>query len=197
VDYFDIPQKGRFAEQRKVYVVAARQSDVQEYVKILSLAKLPLQAIEVPELGINNIASRLPEDQDGVAVLYMPPDNQPAFIQISQNQEIYISRRIPFREEGEAFSMVSPWESLAEEVRRALEYYQNAFQRPVPGALYYVSPVSMKQNLLPILVSHLNVRVKPLLLETFLTVEATFDPDALAFYLPALGAALRPMGEVK
>ncbi|MEO5331071.1 MAG: hypothetical protein H7839_03545 [Magnetococcus sp. YQC-5] len=194
VDCFDIPEQGRMAKQKKVYVVAAQKHDVQSQARLLHEAKLSLQAVDIPELGLNNIASLLPENKEGVAILYLPPAQQPACLQISCQNELYLTRRIDGYFSSD--DSVDGVDSICETAYRSLEYYQSNFGQNQVAALYLAALPKVEQIVMPQLVSQLNVRVKPFKLETVLPIDTPMEPASLHASLLAIGMALRPVGEL-
>lgn len=92
IDVFDIPGQKERGRTHMMYVVAARASMVQSRIDLLEQAGLALDVIDIPELTQRNIATLLPEDAAGVAVLSFNAHG--GLITLSQDATLYLARGI-------------------------------------------------------------------------------------------------------
>jgi len=126
LDVFDAPAGGARGVQDHLYVVVARAALVQERIKQLESAGAALDIIDIPELAMRNIAGLLPEDEQGVAMLYFERDR--GLITLTRDNTLYLARslEIGFEQLQESPALV---EHLALEVQRSLDYYDRHFQQ--------------------------------------------------------------------
>ncbi|MBF0421593.1 MAG: hypothetical protein HQL73_01225 [Magnetococcales bacterium] len=191
VDCFFIPDTIRVAASRKVYVAAARKSDVQKYLDVIRPTRLELKAVEVTELALNNIAAFLPESGKGLALLYFPPVGDWGCLLVCRGGLLYLARRIAVMSKDAMELGIDPGRTLASDVQRSLNYAEsNFFNQPVE-ILYLIAVPEVDQLLRDSLATHLNVRLKTLHLDFLFQTAPPGDPVTFIRGLPALGAALR------
>ena len=132
LDVFNAPAGGARGVQDHLYVVVARAALVQERIRQLENAGAALDVIDIPELAMRNIASLLPEDEQGVAMLYFEKDR--GLITLTRDKSLYLARSL---EIGAEQLQNSPAlvEHLALEVQRSLDYYDRHFQQAPISAL--------------------------------------------------------------
>jgi MSHA biogenesis protein MshI len=93
IDVLDIPPDPNAASrQRNMFVVAARNSVVQERQKLFAGAKLSLSVIDIPEMAQRNIAAMIEPEGRGLAMLSFDEDS--ALLTVTYGGELYLSRRI-------------------------------------------------------------------------------------------------------
>ncbi|MBF0144520.1 MAG: hypothetical protein HQL59_13825, partial [Magnetococcales bacterium] len=205
VDVFDQPAAGQAESSGKIYVVAARDSVVQECADIFHGAKLELTAIDITELALRNLVALLEDDREGVVVLFLGRND--GLLTVTRNGTLFIARRVEVGVnqvlaslEGKASASIeelaaSPVvDSLALEVQRTLDYYESHFfQSPV--SCLHLAPMEVTfRGLDEIFAEKLGMRVKKLPIRQILTFAQEVDEGDLARCLPAIGAALRVDG---
>lgn len=193
IDVFDAPAGGAGSAQRQMYVVVARSALIERQVTQLQNAKLDLQAIDIPELALRNIAARLAEDDHGLAMLYFGRDR--GLIILTRRSELYLARTLDtgYRdlanagpEERERLA-----QSLALEVQRSVDYYDRHFmQAPVSTVVLAPLPEPMP-GLVDELHRDLGMQVRELALEEIVEPAASVDTSLAGSCLLAVGAALR------
>ncbi|MBF0368765.1 MAG: hypothetical protein HQL52_04830 [Magnetococcales bacterium] len=197
VDCFEIPEAGgqsAAAATKKVYVVAAQREVVKKCVDALQPPRLNLQSIEILELALNNVAARLPESEEGVALLYLPPGEETGILLVSRQGMLHLVRQVGGVSDDAMDLGIDPGDALGGESQRSLDYYQNHFAKPPVAALYLITSPENETRLAPALSHHLKVRVKNFELSTLLKVDLELAPELHAYLFPALGAALRSTG---
>ncbi|MEK8089037.1 pilus assembly protein PilM [Thermithiobacillus plumbiphilus] len=93
LDYFELPP-GQTADTRQIYVVAARESVVQARVDLLRGIGLDPAYIDIAEKAQRNLAARLPEDEQGLALLEIAEDE--SLLTITRQGQLIFSRAIAF-----------------------------------------------------------------------------------------------------
>ncbi len=201
VDYFSAPQSpGR---GRMVYVVSAQMEVVQRQVDLLQRAKLKVKAIDIPELVLRNVASLLPEAQQGLGLLFLGPKS--GIILVVQDEYLYVSRYIQHGSEAMARNVQSQnqedlldksgdlqmiLENVVLNVQRTLDYYESNFGKTTVATVYLAPLQDDVPGLVEYLQDNLGAEVKDLDLNA-LFPEADMSQGEQAQCFFALGAALR------
>ena len=193
IDVLDIPAKqgGRTAQ---VFAVVASHARLAPRIHLFQDAKIPLEAIDVPELAQRNVAALFEEENRGLALLAFDEDG--GRLTFTYGGELYALRRI----EATSKDIAAPggdapggvFERVLLDVQRSLDNFDRNFSfitltrllvAPVPGAGAFVD--YLKGNLYQP-VALLNLAEGLDLAGTPLT-----EPAQQAQALLAVGAALR------
>lgn len=86
----DIPNEG--ARQAHVFAVASAASRIGERMKLFGDAKVPLEAIDIPEMAVRNVAVLFEEDNRGLAFLALIEGA--GLLTITFRGELVLARRI-------------------------------------------------------------------------------------------------------
>ncbi len=191
IDVFEIPDQSRRAQARMMFAVAARSSSVQRIVSAVSPAAEALDAIDVPELCLRNLAALLPQDQRGVALLVLSETS--AQLLLTRQGVLYLARRIEF---ARRFALnAAPGEidasALALEIQRSLDYYESHFDQTAVGDLVIAPDSERSIQLAAALKDETSLRISLLKLDELMTVADGVQRDDTAACLTAIGAALR------
>lgn len=199
VDVCLMPSPRGRGRGKAAYVVAARQQLVQQEAALLKAGRLRLQAMDIPELALRNLAVRLPEDAQGVALLYL--GRARGLITLTRGGVLYFARNISLGldhlERGRAAgpdgagAPLEPMiDSIVLEVQRSLDYYESNFSQPTP-ALLALAPLEFPcPELLAALSQNFGSRAKPFPLETLVSGLELAEAEQARSFL-AIGAALR------
>lgn len=193
VDVLDIPAKqgGRPAQ---VFAVLASHAFLTPRIRLFQDAKIPLEAIDVPELAQRNVAALFEEENRGLALLAFDEDG--GRLTFTYGGELYAMRHIDVT----SLDLAAPggdapggiFERVLLDVQRSLDNFDRNFSfitlarllvAPVPGASTFVE--YLKGNLYQP-VALLNLAEGLDLAGTPLT-----EPALQAQALLAVGAALR------
>lgn len=196
IDVFDAPASGAGGRKKGIYVVVSRTSTVRDRVTQLQGAEARLATIDIPELVLRNISARLPEDQAGVAFIYLQQDR--GLMIITRQQTLYMARTLDmgsdYLHQGAAAGdeQNPAFDRLVLEVQRSLDYYDRYFMQP-PVAGIVLAP---QEQPLPGLTDYLRQALG--VPARFLDLAEVIDLGAVplsarqqAQCLPAIGAALR------
>ncbi|MGE4544376.1 MAG: type IV pilus biogenesis protein PilM [Pedobacter sp.] len=199
VDVFRVGADNRREGSKNAYVVAARQLVVQQQARLMRHARLKIDAIDIPELCLRNLASRLPEDARGVSLLYLGVDQ--GVIIVCRGGRLQLARDIPFgtsalsgpKADLESSGFDEPQERLsllALDIQRSLDFYESSFRQTPVAALYLLPTVTPLPELLPELQARLGTSVKNFVLGEVIDGERQ-DLETAESCLLAVGAALR------
>jgi len=211
IDVFDIPGQQERGRPKLMYVVAARTRAVQGHIDLLEQSGINLQVIDIPELALRNIAALLPEDQAGVATLYIGP--QHSMLIFTRQQTLYLSRRIEmgleqllnyantpaeedeFTLDGEESSMPAALQraldNIVLEIQRSMDYYESHFSLPPVSGLVIAPLEQSVPGVMGYLGGNLGVPVRTLDLNALFESEEVLSDQRQSQCLFAIGAALR------
>lgn len=203
IDVFDSPVAGGQGKKKNIYVVAAPQEKVLVKANFLQNAQANLSVIDIPELVIRNLASMLPENGDGVAMLYMM--ERQGLILLVRDSYVYLARKLDVgiedlkilseaadSSEKSTIEETNPQlETLVLEVLRSIDYYDRYFSlTPLSGLV--IMPM---ENELPgfqqALTKMLGINVKYLDLNELLDCKTPLSKSMQEHCFLAVGAALR------
>lgn len=215
VDVFDIPGQEERGRQKLMYVVAARRAAVQAHINQLEEERINLTVIDIPELAMRNVAGLMPEDEVGVAMLYLSNDS--GLLTITRQKNLFLSRRLDIglsqlstfvAEDAEAHheaddvftiddaeSYAKPLErafdNIVLEVQRSLDYYESHFALP-PVACVTLAPMEDHiPGMQEYLDEHLGLPVQTLDLNKLLQCDQVLSEEMQSLCLLPVGAALR------
>lgn len=189
VEYYPMPTGRQTSGGGPVTVVVCETSLVKSYTAMCEAAKLQLEVITTREMCLRNLASRLPENSRGVALIYLGEDS--GMVQLQKEGVIYISRRLDFAAHrfANGFDERSV-ESLALEIQRSLDYYESYFSMPPIGVLV-VTPISDNTPSLAESLSHtLGVKARAWDIAELVSSDTPLDGVTQHQCLLAIGAAL-------
>lgn len=194
IDMFEAPPSDRGRREKMIYVVVAHKRDVQTHMDELLNAHLKVATLLIPELALRNIAALLPEDNDGVVLLWLTPGYE--MITVTRKATLYLTRTI--EEEGNSWQQLmkndesteGEMDKLIVEIQRSLNYYENHFNKP-PIKHLVIAPMSFPlPNLHDYLATQLRMTVRLLELNELLSTEIYLSTTEQAQCFPILGAAL-------
>lgn len=192
VDVFDAPASAARGIQDHLYAVVARSALVQERVDQIQNAGANLEVIDIPELALRNIVARLPEDANGVAMLYFAEDR--GLVTLIRDSTLYLARTLELGYRDFAAAGADPshlWDQLALEVQRSMDYYDRHFQQAnISNVLIAPLPETVP-GLEEGLQQNLGLPVRSVALDEVVELEAPVNQEQAAHCFLAVGAALR------
>ncbi|HET6655453.1 MAG TPA: hypothetical protein VFL45_03130 [Gammaproteobacteria bacterium] len=194
IDVFEVPgQHSTGASARLMYAVAARSQAVHTSIRRLDSAGIDLKSIDIPEMCLRNVAALLPEDIEGVALLYLARDY--GLIVLTRQHTLYLARRIETGYAQLEAADGAQFEALAGdivlELQRSLDYYESHYMQAPIGHIA-IAPTAVPLAALEAFVAdNVSARVAACDLNALLDITAPCDPALQGLCLPAVGAALR------
>ena len=195
VDVLDIPpEKIVPVKNHSMYAIAARNHVIEQRQALFEAAKIPLSAIDIPEMAQRNISVLLEPEQRGLALLSF--DDGGGLLTITFGGELYLARRLDITsrqlaESGE--QKASYFERITLEMQRSFDYSDRQFPY-ITLAKMMIAPLPGVEGLREYLASNLYVPVEVLDLADafdFSAVPALAQPERQAQCFTVLGAALR------
>jgi MSHA biogenesis protein MshI len=197
VDVFEVPNQKTAGNNRMMYAVVARSDVIKQNIDQLTGAGLNLNVIDIPELALRNIASLLPEDVGGVALVYI--GDHYGLITITRQSTLYFSRRIdiglnglPDTSRSGSQENIQRWlDGIIVEIQRSLDYYESHFSQPQVSAIV-ISPLGREvPGMLDYLSSQVDVPVRILNVNELIDVDTSVSEEMQSKCMLAIGAALR------
>lgn len=197
IDFFELPPQKNVAAGRMLYVVAARAELVKQRADSLLDAGVKLAAIDIPELGMRNLAALLPEDVGGTAFIYL--GRHRGILTLTRQGTLYFSRRLQtgtdilrVRNVDSVTPEIEGWlDSIIIEVQRSLDYYESHFTAP-PIAGLVLAPFGRPiAGITEYLSGQLGLRCRELHLNELIDMPEALGVEQLAQCLPAIATALR------
>ena len=192
IDVFDAPPGGPNNQQHQMYVVVARSTTVKERIDRLEQAGVNLKIIDIPELAMRNIAAGLPEDENGLLMIYF--DRDECIITITRQASLYLTRTldIGYRNLQESAAEPQPLVNrLTLEIQRSMDYYERHVQQAPVRALAILPPPVPVQDMTDALQGMLGIATRILKLGDVVKCDSEPESAVAAQYLLATGAALR------
>lgn len=189
----DIPTEG--GRQAHVFAVIAPREVVAERMALFNDARIPLEAIDIPEMAVRNVASLFEEANRGLAFLVLNAGE--SLLTITFGGELYLSRRIEVSSqalaEADSERRQQMLERLALELQRTLDNFDRQYGFISVSRLLVCSEfdcattvAALAQNLyLPVQVADLTQ------VADFNTIPELRSAERQAQCLLAIGAALR------
>ncbi len=175
------------------HVITARKNRIQALVKGIQDAGLSLSSIDIPELALRNIASRLPENAVGLGLVSQ--STRHVVITMYRADELYVTRQLAGITSLDGASQAQTVQRLIEQLGldllRTLDYYDSQLQQRPPAAIYLQPLPGNTSALLGGLSDTLRLPVRQLRLEDVLPGGESLTPEVQAACLSALGGALR------
>lgn len=203
VDVLEVPDTRTPGRNKMMYAVVARSSLVKQRVDDLLEAGVNLSAIDIPELALRNVASLLPEDAGGVALIYIGEER--GLITITRQSTLYLSRRI---EKGasvlpdtamhaEEPDVIEPWlDNIIVEIQRSLDYYEDHFAQPQVSAIVIAPLPREVPGIAEYITEQLEIPTRIIDVNALIDADIPVDKGLQSECMLAIGAALRQEPQV-
>lgn len=190
VDFLDIPAVASRSSQ--LWVVVANRTALQSRVHLFQDSKIPLAAIDIPELAQRNLSALFEEPNRGLAVAAF--DSKGGRLTISYQGELFMVRHLDvggpeLATEGAGHLH----ERVLLDIQRSLDNFDRSFSA-IPMSRLLVGPLPGGEKFVEYLTENLSLPVASANLADVLDIESAPGlADVSAQYLNwrALGAALR------
>lgn len=196
LDFFDLPQDGAVAGRgRQVFVVVAKNEVLRPKIELFQDARLKLAVIDIPEMGLRNIARLFETQLRGLVLLNFTPLG--GILIFTFRGELCAVRRIEITleqlETAEDGRLTELFDRVALEVQRSVDNFERQFNSITLSRLVTAEMQSVP-GLLDYLRGYLSIKVEPLDLAEvidFPAVPELRNTRRQAELMPAIGAALR------
>ncbi|MBI1423964.1 MAG: hypothetical protein GC149_10900 [Gammaproteobacteria bacterium] len=204
IDCLPIPGQKQRGRQPMTYVVAADIDVLKGYVGIFKKCDLTLRSIDIPAMVQRNIASLLPEDKNGVAMLNLY--QRSGLLTLTRAGDVYLARDLevgysnfaePYASDddmqldGLPPATQNTLDAIVLEVQRSIDYYERYFAQPPINALVIAPMQRDVPGMVEYIASQLGLQVRELDLNVLLGLTEQMPRVQQSQCLPAIGAALR------
>jgi MSHA biogenesis protein MshI len=130
IDVLDIPvDKGGAPRGHSMFVVAARNSVIEQRQGLFGAARLGLSVIDIPEMAQRNISALMAPEGRGLGMLSFNGDG--GLLTVTFNGELYLSRRIdvtlPQLLEPDSDKQHQCHDKITLELQRSLDHFDRQF----------------------------------------------------------------------
>ena len=197
VDVLDIPvDKSASVRAHSVYAVAARNSLIEQRQALFKQARIPLSAIDIPEMAQRNISALLEPEGRGIALLSF--DAAGGLLTITYAGELYFTRRIDVTlqqlKQSDENARQATYDRVTLELQRSLDHLDRQYHFITLARLVLAPLVEGGAELQAYLAANLYMQVEILDLESVLDMtkaQELMQPELQQRYFVLLGAALR------
>jgi MSHA biogenesis protein MshI len=180
---------------RSLYAVASPNDKVAACMKLFAEARVPLTAIDIPEMAQRNLAALFEAERRALALLSFA--SQRGLLTFSSGGELYVARTIDVGLEhlvsAQGDLKAQLFERIVLEVQRSLDHFDRQFSF-VPVSRLLIAALPEEVGLDSYLSQNLYVPVEVARLDSVLDLDAVPDlasPQAQTQHFMVLGAALR------
>lgn len=205
IDVFDVPGRNlRGQGGRMIYVAVANAAEIKRRIELIEGVGMKLGIIDIPELALRNVASLLPEDREGVAMLHI--GRRSGLITVTRRETLYLARSINIGFErlhrlriqdrgadsgGGATALENALDSIVLEIQRSLDYYERHCSNPSITKVVLTPVDDEIPGFMERISRNLGARVEPLRLDQSLQSFMLLHDGMLRNCLYTIGAALR------
>lgn len=190
VDVMQIPTQG--SRGRQLWVVAASHDVLRPRIQLFQDAKVPLEAIDIPELAQRNLSGLFEEANRGLALVAL--DDKGGRLTITYQGELFMTRHIDVSgPELVGANAGTLHERVLLDIQRSLDSFDRNFSA-IPLTRLLVGPLPGGEAFVGYLAGNLSLPVASANLAEVLNIEATPQLTEVTLQAEtwlALGAALR------
>lgn len=197
IDYYYLPKSNRPNAPQMLEVLACTQQLVLTLSERCRQAGLNVKVIDIQETALRNLATLLPENPQGVAVLHLHKDGGRLILQ--KNGALYLSRKIgsgyqQLFDAGTSSGLgleLGEQDSLALEIQRSFDYVENFFDIPPITSLAVVLTPSDSQKIINFLTVNHGITARAMDLSAIVDSEILLSDATQNQCAPVIGASLR------
>lgn len=188
VDAFLLPEDSARGTSRMAYAVVAQRKNIETLVNYARAAHLALEAIDIPELALRNLAQTCCDTKRGVALVKLVQGG--GSLQIIRDGNVYLSRQFLLSYNAGLLDDL-PADALVLELQRSLDYFERQMRQTPPTHVYLCGENVTPDKLTDQIRNSLAVGIHLLDLPNGLQIDDGVPAHSLSLCLTALGVALR------
>jgi len=197
IDYYQTPMPVRANSSRMLEVIASPINIIKEQADKCAKAGLQLKVIDIQETTLRNLAAQLPENEHGIALLYLLEFSGTLLIQ--KEAILYVSRKFEIGYKqldlDDQFSSDSraanAHNNLTLEIQRSLDYVESYYGIPHISTLAVIPLAENTHNLLDSLSTNLGIAARMIDLSAIIDCDILVDAQTQSLCAPVIGATLR------
>ena len=188
LDAFLLPEDSARGSTRMAYSVVAPRNNVVQLITRAKEANLALQAIDIPELVLRNLAQSCCDTKRGIALVKL--GQRGGSLQIIRDGNVYLSRQFSLAYNAGLLDDL-PGDALVLELQRSLDYFERQMRQKPPSHVYICGENVTADKLTPEIRNGLAVKIELFTIEAGVQLGKDAQEHSLSWCLLALGAALR------
>lgn len=201
IDFYPLPQSNRANSTPMLEVVACANQIVSTLTQQCRQAGLNVKVIDIQETALRNLATLLPENEQGIALLHLQKDGGRVIIQ--KRGALYLSRKIGSGYQQLAVNtalsdnnqLYMEQDSLALEIQRSFDYVENHFDIPPITSLAVVLTPIDTQNIINFLSINHGITARAMDLSAIVDCDSLLADATQNICAPVIGASLRRLLE--
>nr|WP_305888686.1 pilus assembly protein PilM [Methylomonas sp. SURF-2] len=197
IDYYPLPKSNRANAPAMLEAVACRAEMSESLILLCKEAGLNVKVIDIQETALRNLASLLPENPQGVAVLHLHQNS--GIIIIQKNGSIYLSRKFDYGysrlTEGllvdNREQLQLEQNNLALEIQRSLDYAEHFYDMPPINSLAVVLMPNDSYGIINFLNINYGITTRAMDLSAIIEGDILLNDTTQNLCAPCIGASLR------
>lgn len=197
IEHFLLPDDAYRGRQKMLYAAAMKKQELQSVFAPVEAAGLEVDCIEIAELAMHNLVSRLPTEAGGVALVQLYDSG--GFINLVEEGNVYLSRRLDVGLKG--FDPVADnarfFDALYLDIQRSLDFYEAQLGKGIITQLWYSPGLPYTAEIGSYLSSQLGLNVSALDVSPLKLIDVIDEEldENISQCAAAIGAALGPADE--
>lgn len=188
VDAFLLPEDSARGTSRMAYAVVAQRKNIETLVGYAKAAHVQLEAIDIPELALRNLAQTCCDTKRGVALVKLVQGG--GSLEIIRDGNVYLSRQFSLSYNAGLLDDL-PADALVLELQRSLDYFERQMRQTPPSHVYLCGENVTPDKLTDQIRNAMAVNIQILDLPNGLQIDDGVPEHSLSLCLTALGVALR------
>lgn len=197
IDYYPLPKSNRANSPTMLEVFACANQLLANLTQQCREAGLNVKVIDIQETALRNLATLLPENEQGIALLYLQRDSGRIIIQ--KGGSLYLSRKLGtgYQQltdntgQGDSNQSYMEQDSLALEIQRSFDYVENYFDIPPINSLAVVLMPIDTQNIINFLNLNYGITARVMDLSAIIEGDSLLNDATQNICAPTIGASLR------
>ena len=197
IDYYPLPSSKRANSEKQLEVIATPLSTVQPLVDLCKTCGLQIEVIDIHETSVRNLATLLPENDNGIAILHLQQNT--GRIIIEKKGVIHLSRKL-----AEGFSRLGLTDNislteeqisleqsnLALEIQRSFDYVESYYGIHSISGLAVIPIAENTQQIINFLNNH-GITSRIMDLSTIIDGDVLLDDATQSLCASVIGSTLR------
>jgi len=188
LDAFLLPEDSARGTSRMAYAVVAQRNNVVSLIAQAKEGGLDLQAIDIAELALRNLAQSCCDTKRGIALVRLGQGG--GSLQIIRDGNVYLTRQFSLAYNAGLLDDL-PGDALVLELQRSLDYFERQMRQTPPSHVYLCGENVTSDKLTPEIRNSLAVKIELFNVEAGMQFGEGVQEHSLSLCLLALGAALR------
>ncbi len=196
LDAYSQPKSNRANRAQMLEVVSCNKAVLDPLVQLCKQVGLRVNVVDIQETSLRNLATLLPEDEQGVAILHLQPTI--GHVIIEKLGAVYLSRKFDFNYRyltetslDDDQQTQTEQNNLALEIQRSFDYVENYFDIPPINSLAAVLLPSNTQGVINALMIHHGITARAMDISAIVDVDIMLSDSLQNICAPVIGASLR------